>query len=674
MKTIKTILLMAFLACVVNVKAGGTFTSTVNGVSMTFRILDTDPLGGVFVYTALIGDGTNPCISVSYNGSLDLPFNVYNSSDGKTYTIRGINNNAFKGCQGLSGVTFSKYMYIIGNNAFMGCSSIETITIPTNDPDLYDNITTIGESAFRNCSRLRIIDLGSTVKSIGSYAFSGCYYIQKVHIANIKAWCDIDFGNESANPARNLEMSADEFYYNLYVAGQKLVNLSIPNTVTSIKDYAFVHNRNLKSVIIPSSVTSIGKYAFYNCKLLETVRGAANVTDVGVNAFIDSRWYNNQDNGLIYIGNCLYKYKGTMPAHTKIIVRDGTKSIGYDAFKDCVGLEVLALPSSVEKIGYVALDGCEYLTDFYCQIVDPDPLDYSIVFPSRENVILHVPEASESAYRQLSFWLRFKDIVPIIEYDLYVMGKKVNEVNADDIQGDGKMSFDPTNGNVLYLNGASISVDEEQVTGITNMMSGQELVVVVNGDNTVESKQWEGFRARGDVHFKGNGTLRLKGYSWGFSSGSGVSKVTLSDGVHLICEGGECADDNGGFCGFYNERRHTWATTLEINGSGTMLESKGIADGIGSVHDINSLKGTVTSPNGAVFNTTKHAVCDANGNIIKGSWVIIKGESGISTGVALPQDKAQSQDAWYTLDGRKLSGKPTKKGVYIQNGKKTVVH
>ena len=65
MKTIKTILLMAFLACAVNVKAGGTFTSTVNGVSMTFRILDTDPLGGVFVYTALIGDGTNPCISVS---------------------------------------------------------------------------------------------------------------------------------------------------------------------------------------------------------------------------------------------------------------------------------------------------------------------------------------------------------------------------------------------------------------------------------------------------------------------------------------------------------------------------------------------------------------------------------------------------------------------------------
>lgn len=147
----------------------------------------------------------------------------------------------------------------------------------------------------------------------------------------------------------------------------------------------------------------------------------------------------------------------------------------------------------------------------------------------------------------------------------------------------------------------------------------------------------------------------------------------MSDGVHLICEGGERADANGGFCGFYNERRHTWATTLEINGSGTMLESKGIADGNGSVHDIKSLKGTVTSPNGAVFNTTKHAVCDANGNIIKGSWVIIKGESGITTDVALPQDKTQSQDAWYTLDGRKLNGQPTKKGVYIHNGRAVVL-
>lgn len=97
-------MILAFLLSVLGIKAASTFTYQVNGVNMTFRTLDKDPLN-VFVNTALIGDGVNPCISQSYSGSLDLPFNAYNSNDGKWYTVRGINNNAFKNCIYLNGVT-----------------------------------------------------------------------------------------------------------------------------------------------------------------------------------------------------------------------------------------------------------------------------------------------------------------------------------------------------------------------------------------------------------------------------------------------------------------------------------------------------------------------------------------------------------------------------------------
>ena len=93
-------------------------------------------------------------------------------------------------------------MLSIGDYAFQGCTSLINVLIPTNDPTLYDNITTIGEGAFKDCSNISTVDLGSSIESIGIGAFSGCTYIRNVKIDNLKAWCNITFGNETANPAR----------------------------------------------------------------------------------------------------------------------------------------------------------------------------------------------------------------------------------------------------------------------------------------------------------------------------------------------------------------------------------------------------------------------------------------------------------------------------------------
>ena len=110
---------------------------------------------------------------------------------------------------------------------------------------------------------------------------------------------------------------------------------------------------------------------------------------------------------------------------------------------------------------------------------------------------------------------------------------------------------------------------------------------------------------------------------------------------------------------------------MKVGIANTVVKAKGTSVSLGNLNDLVFEDGLdIVQPTGASFNGQD--VIDANGNIIKGSWVIIKGESGISTGVALPQDKAQSQDAWYTLDGRKLNGQPTKKGVYIHNGKTVI--
>ncbi len=660
-------MILAFFLSVLGIKATSTFTYQVNGVNMTFMTLDKDPLN-VFVNTALIGDGVNACISKSYSGYLDLPFNAYNSNDGKWYTVRGINNNAFKNCTDLDGVTFSRYMYIIGNYAFQGCSDLTSVTIPTFDTNHdYSNITTIGEGAFSGCSFLETVDLGSSVKTIGSYAFRNCTDMTSVYIDNLETWCDIEFGDESANPARYAYTSfvGGGTYPRLYVGGTELKNLIVPNTVTAIKDYAFVDYRTLSSVTIPTSVNSIGKNAFKNCVGLETVSGAQGVSDVGANAFLDARWYDHQTDGLIYIGKCLYKYKGTMPARTKIVVGDGTKSIGYDAFKDCIGLETLAVPASLEKIGFAALDGCEYLTDFYCLIQDPDVLDYNFVFPSPGNVTLHVPEASMSAYREYKFWLKCKDIVPFVEYNLKVAETKVNELNADDVLGDRKVSFDASNGNVLSLKNATISVNGTDEFGIYNQLD--DLVINVTGqNNTISSTNHTGLFSNRNVTITGGGKLTVNGCD-GVDLGGTKLTFTASGGTTINIEG-----DRYGILGTANRNRTVFYDDILVEGNNTIVKTKG---GTGCCVDIKSLTGTITAPEGTQFNNKKKAVTDADGTIISGVWVTIgKFVAGISTGLEaidngeLPLTIDNSLPL-YNLHGQRVSH-PVKGQIYIQNGRK----
>jgi hypothetical protein len=66
--------------------------------------------------------------------------------------------------------------------------------------------------------------------------------------------------------------------------------------------------------------------------------------------------------GVVYINNVLYKYKGTMPLNTSINIQIGTISISPSAFKICSGLTSITIPNSVTSIGYYAFSGCSGLT------------------------------------------------------------------------------------------------------------------------------------------------------------------------------------------------------------------------------------------------------------------------------------------------------------------------
>ena len=119
---------------------------------------------------------------------------------------------------------------------------------------------------------------------------------------------------------------------------------------------------NLKTLNIGNEVKNIPPYAFYNCDGLASVTIPNSVTSIGKYAFGGTAWYNNQPDGVIYINNVLYKYKGTMPEGTSISIKDGTVSISPDAFSGCTSLTSATIPNSVTEIGYYAFYDCTGLT------------------------------------------------------------------------------------------------------------------------------------------------------------------------------------------------------------------------------------------------------------------------------------------------------------------------
>ena len=132
--------------------------------------------------------------------------------------------------------------------------------------------------------------------------------------------------------------------------------------VTAIGYFAFKGCTGLTSIDIPNSVTRIDYNAFSGCSNLESVNIPNSVAYVGDNAFSNTAWYNNQPDGLVYVGMVAYKYKGTMPSGTSMTIKEGTLSISDYAFDYCAGLTSIVIPNSVTEIGEYAFSYCEGLS------------------------------------------------------------------------------------------------------------------------------------------------------------------------------------------------------------------------------------------------------------------------------------------------------------------------
>ena len=239
-------------------------------------------------------------------------------------SVMSIVEQVFYNCSSLTSVTMGNGVTSIGERAFSGCSSLTSVTIP-------DSVTSIGERAFDGCSSLTSVTMGNGVTSIGSCAFRGCSKIKVVNYdGNIESWLGIDFADYGSNPCDGST---------LYFKGELVTNAVIPDSITSIGDYAFLGCSSLTSVTIPDSVTSIGSGAFYNCSSLTSVTIPDGVTSIGGWAFSDC-------------SNL-----------TSVTIGNSVTSIGRSAFYNCSSLTSVTIGNSVTSIGDYAFDGCSKLED-----------------------------------------------------------------------------------------------------------------------------------------------------------------------------------------------------------------------------------------------------------------------------------------------------------------------
>ena len=165
-------------------------------------------------------------------------------------SLQSIGGGAFTGCTSLTSLTLPSSLQSIGGGAFTGCTSLTSLTLPSS-------LQSIGDSAFERCSSLTSLTLPSSLQSIGGGAFTGCTSLRSV------------IGNQFYKVIGQMLLSSDGTQVIAYWGENSEV--TIPEGVQSIEDYAFSCCSSLTSLTLPSSLQSIEYSAFEKCSSLTSL-------------------------------------------------------------------------------------------------------------------------------------------------------------------------------------------------------------------------------------------------------------------------------------------------------------------------------------------------------------------------------------------------------------------
>ena len=225
----------------------------------------------------------------------------------------------------LDGYTVKK----IAKSAFQGKTSLKAVTIP-------DTVTKIGFSAFSGCTNLSDVSLSKNLESIGCRAFASCSSLIEIEIPKSLRSASVSYYNGVSNivggPFYNsgltsvtFETGTDKVVGNLFHYAEKLENVALLDTMTTIGDSAFYGCKSLREIRLPNKLTAIEEEAFKDCTALKSIDIPDTVTRIGFSAF--SGCTNLSD----------------------VSLSKNLESIGCRAFASCSSLIEIEIPKSLRS-------------------------------------------------------------------------------------------------------------------------------------------------------------------------------------------------------------------------------------------------------------------------------------------------------------------------------------
>ncbi len=350
------------------------------------------------VINVTIGDGIIVIGAFAFSGcesleSIDMGNNVIT-----------INEYAFNYCVNLKSIVIPESVVSIGEGAFCYCLSFTSIVIP-------NSVTTIDKYAFYYCEELENITLGEGVKSIGDETFDCCFKLKHIVIPESVIFIGTrvfqscyDLENIVVNE-RNLYFSSDEYgvlfdknktklieyprgnkrdSYSIpdsvitieegaFISCHNLVNITTGNNITSIGNEAFEECRNLKSFIIPESVRTIGDKAFFCCESLIEINIPNGITSIENETFYGCEALTEVTipNSVVTIGDNAFSDCNSI---TNVTIGKGVTDIGNEVFSSCDSLTNIVIPKNVANIGYCVFSTCDSLSSI---VVEEGNKNYS---------------------------------------------------------------------------------------------------------------------------------------------------------------------------------------------------------------------------------------------------------------------------------------------------------
>ena len=304
--------------------------------------------------------------SNEYSGAVTLPESV--TYNGKTYRVTSIGEYAFRDCSRLTSINIPNSITSISTyDTFKGCSGLEELIL---------NVSYIDYSWFYNNTTIEKVILGEKVKIIGRLAFSGCSSLTSITIPEgVTSIGESAFRGCSSLTCITIP-NVSSIAKETFSGCKNLTSVNIPESVTSIESSAFADCRSLATVRIPKNVTSIGNRAFYNCFCLYKVINNSNLPlSVGSDSYGSITYYSKiviEGSKLSTIGDFqFYTDKGThylinyIGQSKSVELPDNYNGGNYEifdyAFAGLSNLTIISIPHGVTSIGEGAFYNCRNL-------------------------------------------------------------------------------------------------------------------------------------------------------------------------------------------------------------------------------------------------------------------------------------------------------------------------